>query len=93
MNETPPQDEVPPKDETRPRSLRKRSVVIAGHATSLSLEEEFWRDLRIVAQRRGLSLNALVSSVDAARHGNLSSALRLFVLECYRSGELSPHSA
>ncbi len=71
-----------------PASLRKRSVRIAGHATSLSLEEEFWRDLRLLARGRGTSLNALVASVDAGRHGNLSSALRLFVLECYRQGEL-----
>ena len=71
-----------------PRSLRKRSVVIAGHATSLSLEEEFWRDLQSVARARGLSLNALVALVDAEHQGNLSSALRLFVLECYRKGEL-----
>ena len=71
-------------------SLRKRSVTIAGHATSLSLEEEFWRDLQAIARRRNLSLNALVSSIDAARAGNLSSALRVFVLECYRSGELRP---
>lgn len=76
-----------------PPSLRKRSVVIAGHATSLSLEEEFWRDLHAVARRRGISINALVASVDAARQGNLSSALRLFVLECYRSGELAPRGA
>ena len=69
-------------------SLRKHSVLIAGHATSLSLEEEFWRDLRAVAQRRRVSLNALIASVDATRQGNLSSALRLFVLECYRKGEL-----
>jgi len=69
-------------------SLRKRSVVIAGHATSLSLEEEFWRDLRAVARRRHLSINALIASIDTTRQGNLSSALRLFVLECYRKGEL-----
>jgi predicted DNA-binding ribbon-helix-helix protein len=71
-----------------PPSLRKRSVRIAGHATSLSLEEEFWRDLRALARRRGTSLNALVAAIDAGRQGNLSSALRLFVLECYRQGEL-----
>lgn len=71
-----------------PQSLRKRSVTIAGHATSLSLEEEFWRDLRVVARKRALSLNALIASVDTTRQGNLSSALRLFVLECYRNGEL-----
>jgi len=73
-----------------PSRPRKRSLTVAGHATSLSLEDEFWRDLRLVAGGRGLSLNALVASVDAERQGNLSSALRLFVLECYRSGELRP---
>ena len=71
-----------------PSSLRKRSIRIAGHTTSLSLEEAFWRDLRALAKKRGTSLNALVAAVDAARDGNLSSALRLFVLECYRQGEL-----
>ena len=73
--------------------IRKRSVVIAGHSTSLTLEEAFWEDLREIARRRGLSLNALVGSIDAGREGNLSSALRLFVLDCYRRGELGPHSA
>jgi len=73
-------------------SVRKRSVTIAGHATSLSLEEEFWHELRILARRRGVSLNALVARVDAGRRGNLSSALRLLVLECYRSGELQPEA-
>jgi predicted DNA-binding ribbon-helix-helix protein len=71
-------------------SLRKRSVTIAGHATSFSLEEEFWQALQTIARQRKLSLNALVSSIDAARAGNLSSALRVFVLECYRNGELTP---
>ena len=70
--------------------LRKRSVVIAGHATSLTLEEAFWQDLREVARRRGLSVTALVRAVDAGRGGNLSSALRLFVLDCYRRGEIGP---
>lgn len=72
--------------------IRKRSVMIAGHPTSLSLEEPFWEDLRKIARRRGLSLNALVGTVDAGRSGNLSSALRLFVLDCYRSGELGPET-
>ena len=62
--------------------------MIAGHATSVTLEEAFWQDLRRLARRRGLSLNALIGGVDAARRGNLSSALRLLVLEVYRSGEL-----
>jgi predicted DNA-binding ribbon-helix-helix protein len=67
---------------------RKRSVVIAGHRTSLSLEEPFWRDLGEIARRRGISLNALVAAVDVERGGNLSSALRLFVRGCYRTGEI-----
>lgn len=60
--------------------LRKRSVVIAGHATSVSLEAEFWDLLKVIANRRGQSLNALIAEVDGARYGNLSSALRIFVL-------------
>jgi predicted DNA-binding ribbon-helix-helix protein len=71
-------------------SLKKRSVTIAGHSTSLSLEEEFWNELRTVAAQRGISLNALVASVDVGRTGNLSSALRVFILGCYRRGELRP---
>jgi predicted DNA-binding ribbon-helix-helix protein len=69
-----------------PTTIKKRSVVIAGHATSLSLESEFWGALQEIARRRGISLNRLVASVDAERRGNLSSSLRIFVLECYRRG-------
>jgi predicted DNA-binding ribbon-helix-helix protein len=77
----------------RPGSIKKRSVSIAGHATSFSLEAEFWAALQEIARRRGLSLNRLVASVDAERRGNLSSALRIFVLEAYRSGELGTDPA
>ncbi len=63
-----------------PDLVRKRSVLIAGHATSISLEAEFWDGLKDIADRRGLSLNTLVAEVDGQRHGNLSSALRLLVL-------------
>jgi predicted DNA-binding ribbon-helix-helix protein len=69
-------------------TIKKRSVLIAGHPTSLSLETEFWSALHEIARRRGLSLNRLVASVDVARSGNLSSALRVFVLDCCRRGEL-----
>ena len=69
--------------------IKKRSVLIAGHATSLSLEAEFWSALQEVARLRGISLNQLVAHVDATRAGNLSSALRVFVLDCYRRGELA----
>lgn len=68
--------------------ILKRSVTIAGHATSVSLEEEFWAALREIARRRNMSLAAMVASVDGKRAGNLSSALRLLVLESYRSGEI-----
>jgi predicted DNA-binding ribbon-helix-helix protein len=71
-----------------PHRIRKRSVTIAGHATSVTLEEAFWEALRELARRRGLSLNALFAGVDGARRGNLSSALRLLVLDSYRRGEL-----
>jgi len=61
--------------------MKKRSVLIAGHPTSVSLEEPFWDALKDIAQERGLSLNALIEEVDSRRTGNLSSAIRVFVLE------------
>jgi len=59
---------------------RRRSVVIAGHRTSVSVEDPFWDELRAIAAARGLSLNRLVAEIDAARAGALSSAIRLHVL-------------
>jgi predicted DNA-binding ribbon-helix-helix protein len=73
---------------TQRGEIVKRSVRIAGHATSVSLEPAFWDALREIAARRGLSLNALLSQIDAARSGNLSSAIRVFVLASCRNGEL-----
>jgi predicted DNA-binding ribbon-helix-helix protein len=70
-------------------SLVKRSVRIAGHPTSISLEAPFWDALREIAARRELSVNALVAAIDTERTGNLSSAIRLFVLESCRRGELA----
>jgi len=65
-----------------PALVVKRSLVIAGHSTSVSLEDAFWRRLKAIAAERGLSVNALAARVDAARgEANLSSALRVFVLE------------
>ena len=58
----------------------KRSVRVAGHRTSVSLEAEFWEELKMIAAKRGCSLNHLVAEADVARKGNLSSALRLLVL-------------
>jgi predicted DNA-binding ribbon-helix-helix protein len=68
--------------------ITKHSVKIAGHATSVSLEEEFWIALRQIAAKRGTSLANLIATVDERRAGNLSSGLRLLVLQSYRSGEL-----
>jgi predicted DNA-binding ribbon-helix-helix protein len=70
-------------------AIVKRSVRIAGHATSISLEPAFWNALREIAARREVSVTALLSAIDAERGGNLSSAIRLFVLERCRRGELA----
>jgi predicted DNA-binding ribbon-helix-helix protein len=63
----------------------KRSIVIAGHKTSVSLEDAFWRGLKEIALSRRMTLSDLVGAIDAERpHGNLSSAIRLFVLDHYQ---------
>ncbi|HRQ61190.1 MAG TPA: ribbon-helix-helix domain-containing protein [Alphaproteobacteria bacterium] len=62
--------------------MKKRSVTIAGHATSVSLEPEFWDHLGAIAARENLSINALITEIDAAKTGqNLSSAIRVFILK------------
>jgi len=63
----------------------KRSIVVAGHKTSVSLEDAFWNGLKEIGKERHMTLSELVAEIDAQRHGNLSSALRLFVLEFYRT--------
>jgi len=64
----------------------KRSIVIAGHKTSVSLEDAFWKGLKEIANGRDVTLSELVASIDTdRRHGNLSSAIRLFVLDHYRA--------
>ncbi len=68
------------------QAIRKRSITIAGHKTSLSLEEIFWRALKEIASADGTSLNALIENIDRERGGNLSSAVRVFVLERLRGG-------
>lgn len=64
-------------------SVQKRSVVIAGHATSISLEPAFWDALKELAGARGISLNRLIEEIDDTRDGNLSSAVRVYVLEAF----------
>jgi predicted DNA-binding ribbon-helix-helix protein len=63
----------------------KRSVVIAGHKTSVSLEDAFWKTFKEIADQRSVTASELAATVDAERkHPNLSSAIRLFVLGYYR---------
>lgn len=68
-----------------PASLRKRSVRIAGHPTSVSLEQEYWEAIGEIARRRGRSVNSLIAEIDAGRRGGgLSSAIRLYALAYFR---------
>jgi predicted DNA-binding ribbon-helix-helix protein len=65
--------------------ILKRSIIIAGHKTSISLEDEFWNSFKEIASERGMTVAALVGAIDGGRkHVNLSSAIRLFVLGAYR---------
>ena len=80
-------------------SVIKRSIVLGGHKTSVSLEDAFWNGLREIANIRNETLSSLVGSIDVGRqHANLSSAIRLFVLDHFKSlaagatGESRPRS-
>lgn len=67
--------------------IRKHSLRIAGHLTSVSMEDAFWLAFKEIAERRRMSVNALAAEIDRTREGNLSSAIRVFVLEALsRSG-------
>ena len=66
-------------------SVVKRSIIIDGHKTSVSLENAFWADLKSIAQTQRTTLSELVAKIDQTREGNLSSAIRLFVLHHLRS--------
>lgn len=64
----------------------KRSIVIAGHKTSVSLEDAFWSELKDIAEQKDQTLSSVVGEIDTRRvQGNLSSAIRLFVLDNARS--------
>jgi predicted DNA-binding ribbon-helix-helix protein len=66
--------------------MRKRSVILNGHATSVSLEDAYWEEVRAMAAREGVPVAALIERIDGARQGgNLSSAIRLAVLADYRA--------
>lgn len=65
--------------------IAKRSIMIDGHKTSVSLEDAFWTALKEIAQQTNETLSQLVAAIDRSRvQGNLSSAIRLFVLSRYR---------
>ena len=73
-------------EDTSPNStvLRKRSMLISGHQTSISLEDAFWVELKSICKMEKKSLNQIATEVDERRSGNLSSALRVFILN-YKS--------
>ncbi|WP_350334940.1 ribbon-helix-helix domain-containing protein [Coralliovum pocilloporae] len=74
------------KTEKDAHGIRKRSVTIAGHRTSLSLEDPFWEALQEIARQRGVSIAKIIREVDAERSvGNLSSAIRIKILGHFRS--------
>ena len=62
-------------------AIRKHSVTLAGHRTSVSVEEAFWQELKRLAGLRRTSVTALIEEIDRTRSGNLSSAVRLYVLQ------------
>jgi predicted DNA-binding ribbon-helix-helix protein len=69
----------------------KRSIVVGGHKTSVSLEEAFWISMKEISHERSVTLSELVGEIDTNRHqGNLSSAIRLFVLDHFRTLTLGP---
>jgi predicted DNA-binding ribbon-helix-helix protein len=73
--------------------IAKRSITLAGHKTSVSLEQDFWQCLKEIADERGQAVSDLVEDIDRHREqDNLSSALRLFVLDYYRARQISDPS-
>ena len=70
------------KDSNMQSAIVKRSIVIVGHKTSVSLEDAFWLSLKQIGKVQNMTLSTLVANIDTHRqHGNLSSAIRLFVLD------------
>jgi predicted DNA-binding ribbon-helix-helix protein len=64
----------------RSQKITKHSITIAGHRTSITLEDVFWKALKEIAKSKGVSLATLIEKVDEMRQGNLSSALRTFAM-------------
>ena len=60
--------------------MKKHSVELSGHRTSITLEDEFWQELKVIAKRKNTSVRQLLIQIDDTHQGNLSSAIRLFIL-------------
>ena len=73
-----------------PVRIRKHSVVVSGHLTSVTVEDAFWAALQEIAESRGVSINQLVSEIDRSRDGNLSSAIRVFILQWVKGRKVIP---
>ena len=74
------------KDSNMQSAIVKRSIVIVGHKTSVSLEDAFWLSLKQIGKAQNMTLSTVVANIDTHRqHGNLSSAIRLFVLDHFRA--------
>ncbi|KAA3512768.1 aryl-sulfate sulfotransferase [Agrobacterium vitis] len=73
--------------------IRKHSISLHGHRTSFSLEDAFWQEIRGIAERRNIPIAALIADIDGKRPAdcNLSSALRLYVLEWLKQSGSDPH--
>ncbi len=69
--------------------MKKHSVELSGHRTSIALEDEFWQELKSIAKRKKISVRQLLIQIDDAHQGNLSSAVRLFNL---REGQINQKS-
>tara|TARA_R110001592_G_scaffold79054_2_gene236736 strand:+ start:7406 stop:7645 length:240 start_codon:yes stop_codon:yes gene_type:complete len=69
------------KDVPENTQIKKRSVRISGHNTSITVEPEFWCALKTIAQQDGVSVNKLISEIDKDSRGNLSSAIRVYILK------------
>ena len=69
--------------------MKKHSVELSGHRTSIALEDEFWQELKVIAKRKNTSVRQLLIQIDDIHQGNLSSAVRLFIL---REGQVNQQS-
>jgi predicted DNA-binding ribbon-helix-helix protein len=72
-----------------PTHIKKRSVRLAGHQTSVSIEDAFWDQLIQISKEQNLSINSLITQLDADRRGNLSSAIRIYVLNQLTEAKLT----